>query len=139
MLTILPSSSTRAILLTSLAIYSCIPLKAIQYYIIIPDEIFLYSVWHCFDALLHNSSSLMSGSSFGRAESVLDSHTTGPGFKTRLLRYFLPSFLLATTIPESVERSPVYVEGRGRISRSGRTQHVPHQWIAQRHVGLVSV
>ena len=35
MLTILPSSSTRAILLTSLAIYSCIPLKAIQYYIII--------------------------------------------------------------------------------------------------------
>ena len=34
MLTILPSSSTRAILLTSLAIYSCIPLKAIQYYII---------------------------------------------------------------------------------------------------------
>ena len=35
MLTILPSSSTRAILLTSLAIYSCIPLKAIRYYIII--------------------------------------------------------------------------------------------------------
>ena len=33
MLTILPSSSTRAILLTSLAIYSYIPLKAIQYYI----------------------------------------------------------------------------------------------------------
>ena len=38
MLTILPSSSTRAILLTSLAIYSCIPLKAIQYYIIILEE-----------------------------------------------------------------------------------------------------
>ena len=35
MLTILPSSSTRAIWLTSLAIYCCIPLKAIQYYIII--------------------------------------------------------------------------------------------------------
>ena len=36
MLTISPSSSTRAILLTSLAIYSCIPRKrAIQYYIII--------------------------------------------------------------------------------------------------------
>ena len=35
MLTILPSSSTSAILLTSLAIYSCIPLKFIQYYIII--------------------------------------------------------------------------------------------------------
>ena len=32
-ITILPSSSTQAILLTSLAIYSCIPLKAIQYYI----------------------------------------------------------------------------------------------------------
>ena len=36
MLMILPSSSTRAILLTSLAIYSCIPLKAIQYYINVP-------------------------------------------------------------------------------------------------------
>ena len=35
MLTILPLSSTRATLLTSLAIYSCITLKAIQYYIII--------------------------------------------------------------------------------------------------------
>ena len=33
MLTILPSSSTQATLLTSLAIYSCIPHKAIQYYI----------------------------------------------------------------------------------------------------------
>ena len=33
MLTILPSSSTRAILLTSLAIYSCIPLESNQYYI----------------------------------------------------------------------------------------------------------
>ena len=41
MLTILPSSSTQAILLTSLAIYSCIPLKAIQYYIII----MLYTPW----------------------------------------------------------------------------------------------
>ena len=35
MLTILPPSSTQAILLTSLSIYSCIPLKAIQYYMII--------------------------------------------------------------------------------------------------------
>ena len=33
MLTILPSSSTRPILLASRAIYSCIPLEAIQYYI----------------------------------------------------------------------------------------------------------
>ena len=39
MLTILPSSSTQAILLTSLVIYSCIPLKAIHYYIIIPYEL----------------------------------------------------------------------------------------------------
>ena len=39
MLTILPSSSTRAILLTSLAIYSCIPLKAIQYYIMIQSGV----------------------------------------------------------------------------------------------------
>ena len=36
MLTILPSSSTWAILLSSRAIYFCIPLKAIQYYINIP-------------------------------------------------------------------------------------------------------
>ena len=40
MLTILPSPSTRAILLTSLAIYSCIPLKAIQNYIIMPSGVF---------------------------------------------------------------------------------------------------
>ena len=49
-----------------------------------------------------------------------------------------------------VERSLVCVEGRGRISRSGLTQDinmgscvfqcdVPHQWIAQRQVGPVSV
>ena len=44
----------------------------------------------------------------------------------------------------------MYVEGQGRISRSGLTQDikmgscvfqcdVPHQWIAQRQVGPVSV
>ena len=33
-------------------------------------------------------------SSCDRADSVMDSHNTGPGFKTRLVRYFLPSFLL---------------------------------------------
>ena len=33
MLMILPESKTRAILLASRAIYSCIPFKAIQYYI----------------------------------------------------------------------------------------------------------
>ena len=49
-----------------------------------------------------------------------------------------------------VERSLVCVEGRGRIFRSGLTQDikmgscvfqcdVPHQWIAQRQVGPVSV
>ena len=90
------------------------------------------------------------GSSCGRADSVMDSHTTGPRFNTRLVRCFLPSLRLTTTIPESVERSLVCVEGRGRISRSGLTQDikmgscvfqcdVPHQWIAQRQVGPVSV
>ena len=84
------------------------------------------------------------------SRSLIDSHTTGPGFKTRLVRYFLPSFWLTTTIPESVERSLVCVEGQGRISRSGLTQDikmgscvfqcdVPHQWIAQRQIGPVSV
>ena len=88
------------------------------------------------------------GSRCGRADSVLDSHTTGPGFKTRLVRYFLLSFRLLTTM--TVERSLVCVEGRGRITRSGVTQvikmgscvfqcDVPHQWIAQRQVGPVSV
>ena len=82
---------------------------------------------------------------------VMDSHTTGPGFKTRLVRYFLASFQLATTIPvHKIERSMVCVEERGKISQSGLTQDikmgsgvfqcdVPHQWIAQRQVGPVSV
>ena len=83
----------------------------------------------------------------------MDSHTTCPGFKTRLVRYFLPSFRLTTSIilvSYKGERSLVCVEGRGRISRSGLTQDikmgscvfqcdVPHQWIAQRQVGPVSV
>ena len=41
------------------------------------------------------------GSRCGRADSVLDSHTTGPGFKTRLVRYFLLSFRLLTTMTAS--------------------------------------
>ena len=47
--------------------------------------------------------------SCGRADSEMDSHITGPAFKTRLLCYFLQSFLLTTTIPEKVERSLVCV------------------------------
>ena len=73
--------------------------------------------------------------------------TIGPGFKTRLVRYFPPSFWLITTIPKLVEHSQVCVEGRGRISRSGHTQDikmgscvfqcdVPHKWIAQQQVAL---
>ena len=92
----------------------------------------------------------MPGSSCGRADSVMDLHTTGPGFKTQFVGYFLLSFRLTTTIPESVERSLVCVEGWGRIYRSGLTQDikmgscvfqydVPHQWIAQRQVNPVSV
>ena len=80
----------------------------------------------------------------------MDSHTTSPGFKTRLARYFLPSFELTTTIPESVERSLGCVARRERISRSGLTQDtkmgscvfqcdVPHRWIAQRQIGPVYV
>ena len=42
-----------------------------------------------------------SGSRCGRADSVLDSHTTGPGFKIRLVRYFLLSFRLLTTMTAS--------------------------------------
>ena len=43
----------------------------------------------------------MKGSRCWRADSVLDSHTTGPGFKTRLVRYFLLSFRLLTTMTAS--------------------------------------
>ena len=32
------------------------------------------------------------GSSCGREDNEMDLYTTGPGFKTRLVRYFLPSF-----------------------------------------------
>ena len=76
------------------------------------------------------------------------SHSAGPGLKIRLVRYFLPSFQPIITLTAS--RSLVCVEGRGRISRSGLTQDikmgscvfqcdVPHQCIAQRQVGPVSV
>ena len=37
------------------------------------------------------------GSSCDPPESVMDSHTTGPGFKTWLVQYFLPSFRMSTT------------------------------------------
>ena len=84
-------------------------------------------------------------SSCGRADSAMDSHTTGPGFQTRLVRYVLPSFRLATTTTAFAG-----VFGRsGRISRSVLNQDikmgscifqcdVPHQWTAQRQVGPVS-
>ena len=76
------------------------------------------------------------------------SRSTGHGFKTRLVRYLLPSLQLIITLTAS--RSLVCVEGRGRISRSGLTQDIKmgsrvfqcdflHQWIAQRKVGTVSV
>ena len=69
------------------------------------------------------------------------SHNTGPGFKTRLVRYFLLSFRLILTYQyHNVERSLMYVESSRRISRSGLSQvikmgscisqcDVPHQWM----------
>ena len=84
----------------------------------------------------------------------MDSHTTGPAFKTRWLRYtfYRASDWLPPWQHHRVERSMVCVEGRGRISRSGLIQvikmgscvglfqrDVPHQWIAQRQVGPVGV
>ena len=56
---------------------------------------------------LHNLCSLFIGLTHrvhiccGRADSVLDSHTTCPGFKPRLVRYFLLSFRLLTTMTVS--------------------------------------
>ena len=88
------------------------------------------------------------GSRCGRADSVLDSHTTGsrPGWYGTL-------YWASDCWPpwqHQVERTLMCVEGRGRISRSGLTQDikmgscvfqcdVPHQWIAQRQVGPASV
>ena len=53
----------------------------------------------CMHACIHTY--IYIGSRCGRADSVLDSHTTGPGFKTRLVRYFLLSFRLLTTMTAS--------------------------------------
>ena len=85
----------------------------------------------------------ISWSSCGRVDSVMDSHTTGPGFNTRSVRYCLLSFQLTTTIKASysVEHSLVCVEGWGRISR---VWHKTLKWVAicipaQRQVGPVSV
>ena len=41
------------------------------------------------------------GGSCGRADSVMDSHTTGPRFQTGLVWYFLPRFQLTITITAS--------------------------------------
>ena len=41
------------------------------------------------------------GSSCRQAYSVMDAHTTGPGFKPWMVRYFIQSFRLTTTISVS--------------------------------------
>ena len=76
------------------------------------------------------------------------SHRTGRWFKTRLVRYFLSSFQTDYHI-DSIACA-VVCGGSGRISRSSVTKDikmgscvfqcdVPHQWIAQRQGGPVSV
>ena len=94
----------------------------------------------------------ISGSSCGRAESVMDLHTTGPGYKTRCIwfTFYWASDWLPPYQHYKVEHSLVCVEGQGRISWSSLTEDiimcscviqcdVPHQWIAQWQVGPVSV
>ena len=83
--------------------------------------------------------------SCGSADSVMDSHTTGPGLNTQLVRYFLANH------HSIVDLSNHWcVNGWGRISWLGLTQDIkmgscifqcdiPHQWIAQRQVGPMSV
>ena len=91
-------------------------------------------------------------SSCGRVDSVIYSHTRGPGFKTWWVQYtfYQASDWLPPYQHHKVEHSPVCVEGRGRISRLSLTQDikmgicvfqcdVPYQRIAQRQVGPVSV
>ena len=83
----------------------------------------------------------------------MDSHTTGPGFKTRWVWYtfYQASDWLPPYQHHRVDRSLMCVEGRARISRSGLTHDIkhlvsclfqfdiPYQWIAQHQVGRVSV
>ena len=80
----------------------------------------------------------------------MDSHTTGPVFKTGCYGTFYWASDWLPPYQYQVEHSLVCVEGRGRISRSGLNQDikmgscvfqcdVPHQWIAQRQVGPVSI
>ena len=62
-------------------------------------------------------------SSCGRADSLMDLHTTGPRFKTRWVRY--TSYRTSDWLPSyqyKVELSLVCVKGQGKISRSGLTQ-----------------
>ena len=86
-----------------------------------------------------------SPSSCGRADRIMDPHSTVPGFKTWRERYtfYRASDRLPPYQHYKVQRLLVYVEGRGRISRSGPTQDLkmgscvlqcddPLQWIAQR-------
>ena len=92
--------------------------------------------------LVKSNHGITRGSGYWRADSVMDLHTTGPGFKPQSIWYFLLSFRLTTIIP--VKRLLVCVEGRGRISRSGLTQDIKtgscvFQWIAQQQVCPVSV
>ena len=63
-------------------------------------------------------------SSCGRADSVMDSHSTDPGFRTQLVRYtfYQASNWLPLSHHHKVERSLVIVGGQGRISRSGLTE-----------------
>ena len=70
---------------------------------------------------------------------IYDGHTTGPWFKTRLVRYFLLSFRLLTTITASSWAFDVVCERSGRDFPVGSHQDikigscvfqcdVPHQW-----------
>ena len=115
-------------------------------------------VWYCvylitytiIHSLCFTIAQLLWGSSCVQADRVMDSHTTGTGFKTWWVWY---TFYRASDWPppyqhHKVDHWLVSVEGRGRISQWGLTQEIkmgscvfqcdiPHQWIA--HVGPVSV
>ena len=88
-------------------------------------------------------SGFQSGTSNPYIAKVMDSHTTCPGFKTWWVR-FLPSFWLTTTI-----NSVCWCVWKVREGFPDWVWHslgscvfqcdVPHQWIAQRQVGPVSV
>ena len=98
--------------------------------------------------LILNSSIITSNRGWG--DSLMDLHTTGPGFQySGVTVHFLPSFWLTTTIIKLSVRWFVWKVGEWFPDQVWPKTlkwvvfvfqcDIPHQWIAQRQVSPVSV